>query len=152
MTRLIHRTGDIFASDARAIGHGVNVDGVMGAGIAVGFRRRWGAMYEAYAELCRTGDLEPGGVHVWRNAGDPEFDLVLNIASQDRPGRHARLEWVRSGVRSALRATSLFGLSTLSLPRIASGIGGLIERDVERVLEQLAAESAVDIELWTFEG
>lgn len=152
MTRLIHRDGDIFTSEHRVLGQGVNIDGLMGAGIAVAFRRRWPEMYEQYRALCLDGELQAGGLHAWRTDGDADFDVVMNIASQDRPGRHARLEWVQSGVRSALRATRLFGHDTLALPRIASGIGGLVERDVERVLEELAGESDVDIELWTFDG
>ncbi len=33
--------------------------GSMGTGIAVDFRRRWLAMYDAYREACRSGRLQP---------------------------------------------------------------------------------------------
>ncbi len=35
-------------------------------GIAVGVRRRWPAMHDAYTEVCRSGQLHPGGVFVYR--------------------------------------------------------------------------------------
>jgi len=57
---ILERTGDLFSSDCPALGQGVNTLGLMGAGIAVEFRRRWPAMAEAYRQafypsfLCRT--------------------------------------------------------------------------------------------------
>jgi O-acetyl-ADP-ribose deacetylase (regulator of RNase III) len=61
---IVERTGDLLTSACLALGHGVNTLGSMGAGIAVEFRRRWPAMYDAYREPCRSGALQPGGIFV----------------------------------------------------------------------------------------
>jgi O-acetyl-ADP-ribose deacetylase (regulator of RNase III) len=148
---LIHRTGDIFTTRARAIGHGVNTAGVMGAGIAVQFRDRFPDMYVKYRILCQEGHLTPGStfVHTIPSAGGDLY--VYNIASQNAPGPHAQLIWLRDGVRAALRNARENGVTLVALPRIGSGIGGLDEAQVEATLESLIAGfPGIDLELWTY--
>ena len=125
---LLYRTGDLFSSACPALGHGVNTLGRMGAGIAVEFRRRWPAMYDAYVEECRSGRLRPGEIFVYQ-APDR---LIVNMATQRGVGRgSARLEWVRE----AARRVAQLELERLALPRIAAGLGGLPWDDVVAVLE-----------------
>lgn len=148
MTNLIHKTGNIFHTDALGIGQGVNTQGAMGAGIAKQFKELLPSMYQSYREACKIGDLLPGGVHIWESAMPGRF--VYNIASQDLPGPNARMEWLESGVKAALKHAEDAKLEKIALPRIGSGIGGLDEREVQTLLERLASESEVDIELWTY--
>jgi len=136
---LVYRTGDLFSSTCPALGHGVNTLGRMGAGIAVEFRRRWPAMYDAYVEACRSGRLRPGGIFVYQ-APDR---LIVNMATQRGIGRgSARLEWVREAARLA----GQLELESLALPRIAAGLGGLAWEDVADVLEaELALVPYVEV-------
>lgn len=148
MTHLILKTGDLFTTHSRGIGHGVNVDGMMGAGIAVVFRKRFPAMYGAYAAACMTGALEPGGVFIWE---EPNAGFIYNIASQDRPGANAHLGWLDTGVREALAHADEHGITSISLPRIGCGIGGLDWEAAQLVLANAAKLYSCDIEVWTQE-
>lgn len=145
---LLHFSGDLFTSDAPALGHGVNVYGVMGAGIAVRFRKEYPAMYEEYAAHCVAKSLTPGHVFYWNDAEKAD---VYNIASQDAPGRNARLEWLESGLDGALGHASKKGFDRIALPLIGCGIGGLSWEDVEPLYERLSAKHDVDIEVWTYD-
>jgi O-acetyl-ADP-ribose deacetylase (regulator of RNase III) len=145
---LLHFSGDLFDSDAPALGHGVNVFGVMGAGIAVRFRREYPAMYEQYAAHCAQKLLQPGRVFYWK---DPEKPDVYNIASQDAPGANARLEWLEDGLDRALGHAATQGFDRIALPLIGCGIGGLQWDDVEPVYDALSTKHGVDIEVWTFD-
>lgn len=145
-------SGDIFRTYAPAIGHGVNTVGAMGAGIAVQFKERFPGMYDQYHYLCLQGELKPGETYVYE-AGTGQLGIkmwVYNIASQDLPGPNARLEWLESGVKAMLIHARDNGVKSVALPRIASGIGGLDEVEVENLLTRLVAEYPVNIELWTF--
>lgn len=148
MTKLIHKTGDLFSTTAGAIGHGVNTKGVMGAGIALQFRKKFPAMFELYRDWCQEGDIEPADSMIWYD--EPSNLLVCNIASQDLPGPHAKMEWLIPAVRVTLEHLEKLNIKTLALPRIGSGLGGLDETEVEAALTKLAESSTVDIELWTF--
>lgn len=146
---MIEKFGDLFTTDAPAIGHGVNVHGKMGAGIAVQFRKRFPIMYYIYTELCADGTMVPGSVLTDPN-GPP---VVYNIASQDLPGAHARLEWLEEGLRTALSDAHSRGLDRVALPLIGCGIGGLDEADVVPLMQQVESEyPSVQIELWRYQG
>lgn len=147
MTYLIHSEGNLFDSTARAIGQGVNTQGVMGAGIALEFKRREPEMYEAYRKLCREDYFVGGMVFPW---GTRDGKVILNIASQEQPGANAEYGFLWAGVRKSLKFLNEMGIDTLALPRIGSGIGGLNEKVVEGILYALASESPVNIELWTY--
>jgi O-acetyl-ADP-ribose deacetylase (regulator of RNase III) len=129
------RTGDLFAADGiPALAHGCNCSGSMGRGIAVEFRRRWPAMYDAYRVECREGRFRPGGVFVWR---EPER-TIFNLGSQPIPGPTARLDYIDAAVREALRIAEAESIAAVGMPRIGSGFGGLAWSDVRDVLESIA--------------
>lgn len=144
MTTLTEHEGSLFDSTAEGIGHGVNTHGLMGAGIAKEFKRRWPDMFEEYAWRCQVGKLTAGGCYA-----APGFPVIFNIASQDRPGPHARLEWLISGTALAVRLARQAGIASIALPRIGCGIGGLDWADARAALVDVAALTEVDIEIWT---
>lgn len=129
--------GDLFAGNYDAIGHGVNVYGVMGAGIALQFREKYPFMYGQYRQMCLREELEPGDVYPYL-ANDGKF--IYNLASQSMPGPHARLEWVFKSVQTMFTHASFASVKTIGLPAIGCGIGGLDLEDVTITLEHLAEE------------
>lgn len=137
--------GNLFHSGEKAIGHGVNVYGVMGAGIAVGFKNDYPDMFEYYAAACREKTLTPGRVLFWR---DPVKPSVYNIASQDAPGANAQFDWLEDGLTRALTHAKAQGFTRIGLPRIGCGIGGLTWEEVLPLYERLSAEHGVDIAVW----
>lgn len=146
MGKIIYMQGDLFTSTAPAIGHGVNTSGVMGAGIAVAFKTALPEMYAWYRKYCQDGSLVPGGVWAYQPLSGP---TVYNLASQDKPGAHAHLDWIRSSLSLALRDADQQGFDRIALPRIGAGLGGLNWEDVERVMLEVVAPYKCDIELWT---
>jgi O-acetyl-ADP-ribose deacetylase (regulator of RNase III) len=159
MGRLIEQSGNLFDSSAIAYAHGVNTAGLMGAGIAVEFKRRWPDMYQYYKKLCGgpliVGDtvvadqLRPGSMMSWETmSNNPRW--IFNIASQDRPGPYARLEWFESGLRRVLDFAKEFPtISLIAMPRIGCGIGGLAWDDVKEILDFYVRFYNVDIEVFT---
>lgn len=130
MSALIERSGNLFDSTCAVIGHGVNTCGVMGAGIAVNFKNRWPAMFEDYSLRCAAGLLHPGQVYGYRLAAGDRWSLVVNIASQDRPGAHARLDWLETATRKAVRAAQERHLMSVNHPALKDGACGTASRGV----------------------
>lgn len=150
MSKLTEHEGDLFSSGAEAIGHGVNVYGQMGAGIAHEFRKRYPEMYEAYRQECYARRLLGGGMFPWAltDETDPPA-AILNIASQEHPGPNAKMSFLIDGVTKALAYCAEHNILTLALPRIGCGIGSLDWDEVKPALEELATNSPVDIEVWS---
>lgn len=135
--------GDLLTLGLPAIGHGCNCRGSMGGGIAAQLRHRYPQMYEAYRAKCRDGSFRLGGIFVW----ETEKTVIYNLATQQEPGSDARLEAIQASVLAALADAQTRGLTTLGLPRLGSGIGGLEWTDVSNTLRFLARESPVDLTL-----
>jgi O-acetyl-ADP-ribose deacetylase (regulator of RNase III) len=144
-------TGDLFdpAHRFEAIGHGVNLHGVMGAGIAVRVRTEFPGIMLPYRVACRTGELTIGGFQAYEA---PNGQVVYNLASQVDPGPDARYDAVEASVAGALADCTARGITRLALPQIGSDIGGLEWDNVHEILARLSDESGVDITAVTFAG
>lgn len=144
MSALREVAGDLFDPGwgLEALAHGVNCQGVMGAGIAVMFRDSLPAMYEEYKHRCQKELIQPGDIMTWASWKAP---LVYNLATQNRPGADASLDAVRDSVRRMLLDAELRGIKRVGMPRIGCGIGGLKWDDVRLILAECATGSPVDI-------
>lgn len=140
---IVIHNGDLFDSGAPAIGHGVNCAGVMGAGVAKEIRRRYPEAYRQYREVCRRGDLRPGEVLLYFDP-DPKGPVLVNLATQDLPGPHAKPDWIRESLQRAVDELSDIGIDSLATPLVGCGIGGL---EIEAVLNEF---KAVDPSFWGF--
>lgn len=153
MSNLVEKQGSLFDSTADAYAHGVNTRGVIGAGIAKIFKLNYRQMYAAYSDLCKAGQLEAGEVWVWDRTIDPIVVFnprwIYNIASQDKPGADARLEWFERGLIRTLKHALDNEVETIAMPRIGCGIGGLEWEDVREIIKRYAELTPVDIEVWS---
>lgn len=152
MATLELKLGDLFQTEADAIGHGTNTHGLMGAGIATVFRKRHPQMYARYKELCGIFGDDLGG-HTYLYFSDYEaesYDYIANIFSQKAPGANAEVELLIDGVKDAFAA--LWGEQEIERPHIAipligCGIGGLEWAEVHSALKDLTAELPSDWKL-----
>ena len=129
--------GDLFVNryGAEAWAHGCNCQGSMGAGIAVGFRERYPAMYEKYRRRCKATPREfnPGDVFFWREEGKP---AVFNLATQEDYWRgRASYEAVETTVKEMRRIANAEGIATIAIPKIGVGYGGLSWKKVRPIIE-----------------
>ncbi|MFW5658466.1 MAG: macro domain-containing protein [Bacteroidota bacterium] len=76
--------GDILASDAQALVNTVNLEGVMGKGIALQFKRKFDFLMPSYTAALQRGDLAIGRVQVipFDDAGQQRF--IINFPTKDR--------------------------------------------------------------------
>lgn len=142
---LVELSGNMFKTDLGVVGQGVNTQGLMGAGVAVEFRRRFPLMYEDYRDVCDQGLLVAGGLHHFFE----DNTSIYNIASQRLTGRDATLQRLRAGTVLALEKMDDRKEEGIALPRIGCGIGGLEWDDVRTILGDLADEYDTTVEVWT---
>jgi len=139
---IIFREGDLFGSGVMALAHGVNCQGVMGAGIAVQFRGRWPKMFESYRKRCMRGEMIPGDILPWKTDSGT---VIFNLATQRAPGPNARPWMVAAALgRMITEAHHDFGITEIAMPWIGCGIGGLAGNDLRRCLAPYQ-EAPVDL-------
>jgi O-acetyl-ADP-ribose deacetylase (regulator of RNase III) len=143
---MIEREGNLFDSDQRALGHGVNCKGMMGAGIAKGFRDLYEHNYEVYKEQCNVRGLRPGGVLIVPSQGR----YIVNLASQDEPGPDARYHWLYKSALEAVTQLQSIGVDSMALPLVGCGIGGLRWPVVKAILTEIETTTGFEFEVWTY--
>jgi len=134
--------GDLFANThaAQAFAHGCNCQGSMGAGIAVGFRERYPAMYEQYRARCKAAPREfnLGDVWLWKTDDAP---WVFNLGTQEGVWRaRASYEAIETALRRMRVVADMEGVSSIAVPRIGVGYGGLSWKKVRVIIGRVFAD------------
>jgi O-acetyl-ADP-ribose deacetylase len=120
--------GDITALEVDAIVNAANNMGWLGSGVAGAIRRAAGGEVEDEAvaqapwpvgEAVRTG---PGRL------GARGVKAILHAAAM-APGRPASADAVGRATASALRLAAAEGLTSVALPALGTGVGGVAYRD-----------------------
>ncbi len=133
---MIQRKGDVFTTEATFIGHGVNLRGVMGRGIAATIRENYPNTFELYAKQCKGDYLNLGDVFV---TNEDEVRIV-NMVTQKHLGPDARYDAIfDAGMEAAVAVMDISAdedrTPILAIPRIGCGIGGLEWEKVETLLK-----------------
>lgn len=144
-----HVVGDLLESDEEIIAHGCNTVGVMGAGIALAVKRKWGeAIYDPYEFACADGEFIAGAAQRV-DVGDK---VIYNLATQRDPGRSARYWWVLMSFANMFERMHMMGdPARVAVPRIGCGIGGLEWSGVEHAIRaaQVNADDSPIVVVYT---
>jgi O-acetyl-ADP-ribose deacetylase (regulator of RNase III) len=116
------REGDIFKSDAQTLVNTVNCVGVMGKGIALGFRKRFLAMHDDYVRRCERGEVKLGRPYLYRRSDRP---WILNFPTKDHWRSMSRLADIEEGLDYLEAHYRDWGIESLAVPPLGSGHGGL---------------------------
>ena len=136
-------TGDLFVNrvQAQAFAHGCNCKGVMGSGIAVGFKKRYPAMFEEYRRMCKANPREfnPGDAFLWRTEDDV---WVFNLATQENYAfwNKATIERVEKSLVAMHAQADEANVTSIAMPRIGAGLGGLKWDDVRAAIERVFSD------------
>src|SRR3954470_1121570 len=135
-------SGDLFANryEAQALAHGCNCQGSMGAGIATGFRDRYPDMYEEYRRRCKATprEFDLGDAWLWKADDKP---WVFNLGTQEGVWRaRASYEAIEAALKCMRQQADREGVTSIAIPRIGVGYGGLSWRKVRAIVEKTFAD------------
>jgi O-acetyl-ADP-ribose deacetylase (regulator of RNase III) len=131
--------GDILLSKAHAVAHGVAANDPMSQGLALSLHERYPSMHKDFHHWCHLNHPKPGEAWMWGGAGNVR---IVNLLTQEgghdhgsRPGK-ATTKAVNDSLRALARMVDKEGFTSLALPRLATGVGGLDWSDVQPLVEQ----------------
>ncbi len=117
--------GNLLADDADALVNTVNTVGAMGKGIALQFKRAYPEMFRAYEKAAKAGELHVGQVHVWDTGALDGPRYILNFPTKRHWRAPSRLEDIRAGLVDLVRVVQELGITSIALPPLGCGNGGL---------------------------
>jgi len=140
--------GDLLAADVDALVNAVNTVGVMGKGIALAFKTRFPANYEAYAAACQRGEVVTGRMFVTDTQALLGPRWIVNFPTKQHWRDPSRLEWVQTGLQDLRRFLLAQGVQSVALPALGAGLGGLSWPTVRAEIAAALADLAVDVRVY----
>jgi O-acetyl-ADP-ribose deacetylase (regulator of RNase III) len=142
-------TGNLLTADVDALVNTVNTVGVMGKGIALQFKRAYPTNFEDYKAACERGEVAVGGMHVHRldQVAAPRF--IVNFPTKRHWRSPSKLEDIASGLIALRDVIVDLGITSIAVPPLGCGNGGLDWRDVEPMIRQsLGTIPGVEVRIW----
>jgi O-acetyl-ADP-ribose deacetylase (regulator of RNase III) len=121
---------NIFESPAQTLVNTVNTVGVMGKGVAAGFKARYPAMYREYRDLCDKHILKIGSLHCWHGPSR----WVLNFPTKTTWKKPSKLEYIAWGLDAFVANYKRMGIQSASFPPLGCGNGQLDWGDVRPLM------------------
>lgn len=145
--------GDLFQNDAQAIVNAVNCVGAMGKGLALVFKQRYPANYNAYRNACDNRALRPGGLVVFKQGeielpGKAGPQWIVNLATKDDWRDPSRMAWITEGAGNLERWACEQGVESIACPALGAGLGGLYWPDVYREICRVFDGSKIELRLF----
>lgn len=129
--------GDLFQSDAEALVNTVNCAGAMGKGIALEFKKRFPAMHADYQLRCERGEVRIGEPYIYQETLLPPW--IVNFPTKQHWRGRSKLIYIEQGLEHLAGRIDEWGISSLAVPPLGCGHGGLRWSDVKPVLAQALA-------------
>lgn len=139
-------SGDILTADVEALVNPVNTVGVMGAGLALQFKRKYPDMFNGYVAACRRGDVRVGEVMFHYNGNNPRY--IFNFPTKQRWQKPSRLEWIDSGLADMSKTMLYLKIESIAIPPLGCGLGGLNWGDVRQLINGHLGGFDVDVVLY----
>ena len=120
--------GDILLSKAHAIAHGVCINDPMNKGLALALHDAYPAMHKDFHHWCHQHGPEPGDAWIWGGANNVR---IVNLITQEGIDNHdhrlgkATATNVNKTLRELVKLISKENLTSIAIPKLATGIGGL---------------------------
>lgn len=146
-------TGDILLSKAQAVAHGVAPNDHFTQGLALSLRERYPAMAKDFRHYCQSTHPKSGEVWAW--AGADGRRVVNLMTQQGEYGHHgakhgkAELEFVHRALKGLRKFVEAEKITSLALPKIATGVGGLPWSEVYPMVKDALGDLKIPVYVYT---
>ena len=121
----------------------------MGKGIALEFKKRFPEMYKDYVARCKAGMVRLGQPYLFRGLEPP---WILNFPTKDHWRSVARLTDIVDGLEYLEQHYQAWGITSLAVPPLGCGYGGLQWRAVGPTLYRHLNRFDIPIKLYAPHG
>jgi O-acetyl-ADP-ribose deacetylase (regulator of RNase III) len=131
--------GNLVTSHLDAITNTVNCVGVMGKGLALQFKTHHPDNFQAYAKACSQGLVRPGKMFIF-STGKPAPRFIVNFPTKRHWRDGSRLEDIASGLKALKEDIVELGVTSIGIPPLGCGCGGLDWAVVREMIEEELTE------------
>jgi O-acetyl-ADP-ribose deacetylase (regulator of RNase III) len=150
---MIHEVeGDILLTKAQVIAHGVAACDPMNSGLALAIHQKYPVMHKDFHHWCHQHTPKPGSAWMWGGVGGIR---IVNLMTQEGGGAHgsrpskATTSHVKHALRELKKMIDKEGFTSVALPRLATGVGGLAWSDVLPLIQEQLGDVAIPIYVYS---
>ncbi len=130
-----YKIGNIFESNTEAIVNTVNTVGIMGKGIALGFKKRYPENFKIYAEACKIDGLDIGILLVTETQDLTGKKIIINFPTKKHWRNPSEYEYIEKGAKELVKVIKEREIKSIAIPPLGAGNGGLNWAKVRSILE-----------------
>lgn len=132
--------GDLLQADTEALINTVNCVGVMGKGIALQYKRRYPDMFAAYQKACKRGEVAIGKMFVYETGQLEGPKYIINFPTKKHWRSPSHLSYIDDGLIDLIHVIRELNITSIAVPPLGAGNGGLDWSDVEPRLVKAFAQ------------
>lgn len=137
----IHYLKDnLLEAKADALVNTVNCVGVMGKGIALQFKQAFPKNFDAYLKACKAHQIHPGHMFVFNTTTQGKPRLIINFPTKTHWKAKSHLDYIKDGLKDLLRVIHEHQITSIAIPPLGCGNGGLQWDKVKLLIENAMAE------------
>lgn len=118
-------TGDIFESQAEALVNTVNLNGVMGKGIALQFKKLFKENFRQYQKACADGTIQIGESLVVPEAYQGRKVYIVNFPTKIHWRNPSQYVYVEKGLDNLVSIINDYHIGSIAIPPLGAGNGKL---------------------------
>lgn len=118
-------TGNIFDTNAQCLVNPVNTVGVMGAGLALKFKRQYPHMFNMYKLHCNSGTLKVGSLMFYKSSVEKNSKIICLFPTKEHWKNPSKIEYIKLGLQSFVQYYQEWNITSVAFPLLGCGLGGL---------------------------
>lgn len=134
MVRFV-KEGNLLDQKVDALVNTVNCVGVMGRGVALQFKQSFPENFKRYAAACKSGDVVPGRMFIVANDNMFGAKWIVNFPTKLDWRFRSSYKYIESGLDALVGDIRRLGITSIAMPPLGCGLGGLDWRRVKRIIE-----------------
>lgn len=138
------KNGNLFKSNCKTLVNPVNCVGVMGAGIALEFKKRFPEMFEDYKKRCADGKVKIGEPYIFQENGIN----ILNFPTKNHWKMLSKLSYITKGLDWFAEHYEEYGIDSIAFPALGCGCGGLEWGIIYPIMHQKLRNLPIQIEIY----
>lgn len=143
--------GDILLSKAHAIAHGIAPNEHFDQGLARALREKWPMMATDFRHYANQKHPKPGEIWVWGGFNVRIFNLMTQEGEHThgaKPGR-ATTANVNHCLKRLRQELEKGEISSIAIPRLATGVGGLEWSEVQPLIRGQLADLQIPVFIYS---
>lgn len=144
------KVGNILESDSEALVNTVNTLGIMGKGIALGFKKSFPIVFEEYKKSVDEKTIEIGKVQLVKT-GTIKPSYVINFPTKQHWRQPSKMEYIQKGMIALIDTIKKNHIKSISIPPLGCGNGKLNWNEVKPLMMNYLHEISNEVDVTIFE-